>query len=209
MIVISHRGYWKEPAERNRPVAFRRSFDCGFGTETDLRDRTGQLVISHDMPDGSEITLADLLDILAGRELPIAINIKADGLAAALAAELKERGLARWFTFDMSVPEMVFQLGLGLPVFTRASEFEQPPPCYDRAIGVWLDGFDGDWFGPRDVAAFLQDGKTVCIVSPELHGRDHKPLWTMLRDLSLRGHPALMLCTDFPEQAASFFGSGS
>jgi hypothetical protein len=86
MIVISHRGYWKKPAERNRPVAFCRSFDCGFGTETDLRDRTGQLVISHDMPDGSEITLADLLDILAGRELPTAINVKADGLAAALAA---------------------------------------------------------------------------------------------------------------------------
>jgi hypothetical protein len=104
---------------------------------------------------------------------------------------------------------MVFQLGLGLPVFTRASEFEQPPPCYDRAIGVWLDGFDGDWFAPRDVAAFLQDDKTVCIVSPELHRRDHQPLWMMLRASSLRDHPALMLCTDMPEQAASFFGSAS
>jgi len=41
MLVISHRGYWKELAEKNRPIAFERSFALGFGTETDIRDYKG------------------------------------------------------------------------------------------------------------------------------------------------------------------------
>ena len=63
--VISHRGYWKTPEERNAPVAFERSFSLGFGTETDVRDcvRDGvsELVISHDIPRGGEFAFADML----------------------------------------------------------------------------------------------------------------------------------------------------
>lgn len=35
MIILSHRGYWKETHEKNLPIAFERSFSLGFGTETD------------------------------------------------------------------------------------------------------------------------------------------------------------------------------
>ena len=56
MIILSHRGYWKLEEERNRAAAFQRSFDLGYGTETDIRDIQGKLVISHDMPRGDEIT---------------------------------------------------------------------------------------------------------------------------------------------------------
>ncbi len=205
MIIISHRGYWKEPPERNRPIAFHRSFDLGFGTETDVRDRNGQLVISHDMADAAAISLGELLDIRGDRNLPLALNIKADGLSNMLAAQLRERNVKGWFTFDMSVPEMVVQLRLGLPVFTRASEFEQPPACYDQAIGVWLDGFQGMWFGPQQIETFLRDGKTVCVVSSELHGRDRDALWNMLRAAPIHRHENLMLCTDVPEEAVTFF----
>ena len=48
MIILSHRGWWKTRAERNMRDAFVRSFDAGFGTETDLRDICGKIVISHD-----------------------------------------------------------------------------------------------------------------------------------------------------------------
>jgi hypothetical protein len=206
MIVMSHRGYWKESAEKNRSVAFQRSFDLGFGTETDVRDLNRCLMIAHDPPDGSEMTVAAMLDILAGRDLPLAMNIKADGNARALNELLTARGVANWFTFDMTVPELVVQLRLGLPAFTRASEYEQPCPCYDRAIGVWLDAFEGVWFTPAMIETFLRDGKRVALVSPELHGRDPMDLWTALRDSRVAAHPALMLCTDVPERAAAFFG---
>lgn len=206
MIIISHRGYWKDAAERNQPAAFRRSFELGFGTETDVRDCAGRLVIAHDMPKGCEPGLDDMLDILGRRDLPLAMNVKADGLALPLATKMKARGLTRWFSFDMSVPETITQLRLGLPVFTRASEYERKPPLYDQAIGVWLDAFVSDWFTEADIAAFLADGKQVAIVSPELHKRAHLPLWTMLRCATIRHHPRLLLCTDLPEDAQAFVG---
>lgn len=53
----------------------------GYGTETDIRDIQGKLVISHDMPQGNEITFEELLQIMDGRNLPLALNIKADGMA--------------------------------------------------------------------------------------------------------------------------------
>jgi hypothetical protein len=121
---------------------------------------------------------------------------------------MQTRGVKRWFTFDMTVPETVVQLRLGLPVFTRASEYEQPPPCYDRAIGVWLDAFMSTWYSPAYIETFLRDGKQVCIVSPELHGRDHNDLWAALKASPVSAHPNLMLCTDIPEEATALFGEG-
>lgn len=209
MIILSHRGYWKDLSEKNQPTAFNRSFSLGFGTETDIRDRNGDLVISHDMPGADAITLADMLDILGGRDLPLALNIKADGLGRKLQSQLRARGLTQWFTFDMSVPETVVQIGLGMPVFSRASEYERRPVLYDQAIGIWLDGFLSDWFSPDDVAAFLQDGKRVAIVSPELHRRSHLGLWQRLREAGLTDNPELMLCTDLPEDAQAYFGGRS
>jgi len=204
MIVLSHRGYWKDPEEKNRPVAFRRSFNLAIGTETDVRDRSGVLVISHDMADGAAITLEAMLDLLGGRDLPLAMNVKADGLARDLLAAMRARGLSRWFSFDMSVPEMVVQLRLGLPVFTRMSEYEPSPACYSEAIGVWLDGFRSVWYSAQAIEGLLRDGKQVCIVSPELHGRDHQELWDLLKSSRLASAPTLMLCTDLPEAAMEF-----
>jgi hypothetical protein len=206
VIVLSHRGAWTSAAEKNRPVAFRRSFDEGFGTETDVRDRGGELVIAHDMAHPDDIRLEDMLDILDGRDLPLAINIKADGLGPALAEQMRARGLTNWFTFDMAAPDLVYQVRIGLPVFTRVSDYEPSPVCYEQAVGVWLDGFEGDWFDERDVASFLREGKKVCVVSPELHRRDPESVWAMLRSPALSGHPGLMLCTDRPQAAAEYFG---
>ena len=55
--------------------------DNNFGIETDLRDICGEVIISHDMPKGYEMSFEEVLRLLAGRDLPIALNIKADGQA--------------------------------------------------------------------------------------------------------------------------------
>lgn len=206
MIVLSHRGHWTSAEEKNRPAAFHRSFDGGFGTETDVRDRGGELVIAHDMARPDDLRLDDVLDILDSRDLPLALNIKADGLGPALAERMAARRLTNWFTFDMAPPDLVFQLRCGLPAFTRVSDYEPSPVCYDQAGGVWLDAFERDWFEPRDITGFLSDGKKVCVVSPELHRRDPAAVWAMLRTPALAGCPDLMLCTDQPRAAADYFG---
>ena len=85
MEILSHRGVWQSQVEKNQEVAFSRSFDLGFGCETDLRDSGGEVVVSHDMPTGKEISFEKLLQIMDGRNLPLALNIKADGLAENIA----------------------------------------------------------------------------------------------------------------------------
>ncbi|ODV27246.1 MAG: phosphodiesterase [Rhodanobacter sp. SCN 68-63] len=205
MVIISHRGFWRSADEKNTREAFQRSFDSGFGTETDVRDACGALVISHDMPDGSEMTLTEFLGILGGRDLPIAFNIKADGISKKLVRHLVDQGIKSWFTFDMSVPELVAQLQNGAPAYTRASEYENPPSCYQAAAGVWLDSFESEWYDMTFINKLLNDGKKVCIVSPELHKRDHIPLWAALKASGIWSDPSLMLCTDFPSEAKTFF----
>jgi hypothetical protein len=203
MEIISHRGYWVELHERNMPVAFHRSFDLGFGTETDVRDVAGRLVISHDMPTGDEMTMDGLLDIMAGRNLPLAINIKADGLASALAEKFEELGHSNWFVFDMAVPDMRGYFKEGVITYTRLSDVEPAPAWIEQSNGIWLDSFSETSEINPTAALLVAAGKKVCVVSPELHGRDPIPYWESM--LQLKDCSNLMLCTDKPVEAAKFF----
>ena len=203
MIVISHRGYWLDESEKNTQTAFKRSFDRGFGTETDVRDRAGRLVISHDMPTGSELMLESFLSTAAVTHPLLAINIKSDGLADLLGEGMRGYDRDNWFAFDMSVPDMRAHLQAGNPVFARMSEVEREPAWYSRVDGIWLDSFEQTWFDHALIEHLLDQGKRVCVVSSELHGRDPAALWRMLLPLADSGR--LILCTDWPERAQAFF----
>ena len=206
MKILSHRGYWIEPVEKNSVTAFIRSFNLNFGTETDIRDRNGEIVISHDMPTNKSLLFNDFLKILDGKPLTIALNIKADGLAQKLKQIMHENSNVNWFVFDMSIPDMKSYLDLDMPTFTRLSDVEQTPIWIEHACGVWLDSFYNDWYDIEIVNKLLVAGKQVCIISPELHNRDYSLVWNML--YSLKECSGLMLCTDFPEKAQSFFFGG-
>jgi glycerophosphoryl diester phosphodiesterase len=203
MIIISHRGFWHDPSEKNTETAFCRSFKLGFGTETDVRDSLGELVISHDMPRGEEMTITKLLALMGSDQQLLAINIKADGLAKLLCKTMSDYHRANWFVFDMSIPDMRDHLAVGNPVFARMSEVEQNPVWLDRVEGVWLDSFDNEWFDLPLINGLLNQGKRVCVVSSELHGRDYNSLWSKL--LPMATADRLILCTDFPVKAKEFF----
>lgn len=206
MIIMSHRGYWKLPVEKNSVAAFSRSFALGMGTETDVRDHCGELVISHDMPLGNEITLSDFMNLLPDKSLPLALNIKADGLAAKLKSAMTNYDSDNWFVFDMSIPDMRAHLACGNPVYARVSEVEPEPVYFDTITGIWLDAFHQDGWQLERIEPWLAQGKRVCLVSPELHGRDHQPLWSRLRETRFLADQRLMLCTDLPEDAQHYFG---
>lgn len=205
MRIISHRGYWRSRGERNAPVAFDRSFALGFGTETDLRDADGRLVIAHDPPAPGAAALPAARVLAMHRAMapdtPLALNVKADGLQDLLVRALEEHAVRDAFVFDMSVPDMRGWLAAGVPVFTRQSEIEPEPVLYREAAGVWLDAFAEEWWEPGLVRAHLEAGKRVCIVSPELHGREHRRVWDVLAGSDLAACDALLLCTDHPEDA--------
>jgi hypothetical protein len=205
MNIISHRGYWTSLPEKNSESAFIKSFSMNYGTEADVRDYLGELVISHDVPVGNEIRFKEFLEMAStiGENLPLAINIKADGLASKILADLNEYRDLNIFVFDMSVPDMRSYLNLGIPVFTRMSEVEREPIWLNKSVGVWLDAFESEWYTANVVSDLLNSGKQVCIVSPELHGRDFYASWNLLKPLAQQNN--LLLCTDFPEVASKFF----
>lgn len=206
MIILSHRGYWKQPPEKNTVEAFTRSFELDLGTETDVRDHCNDLVISHDMPTGNELSLANFLGLLKQKSLPLALNIKADGLAAKIKSIMSAYRRDDWFVFDMSIPDMRSHLACGNPVYARVSEVEPEPVYFDAITGIWLDAFDNDHWQLERINPWLNQNKRVCLVSPELHGRDYKDLWHRLRESDFLADSRLMLCTDYPEDAQHFFG---
>lgn len=207
MTILSHRGLWKTKDEQNTLAAFERSFRLGFGTETDFRDRGGRLVVAHDPEPAPALDAADFFALLAeiNPALPLAINIKADGLQTLLLEQLVRHGISNYFLFDMSVPDAMRSLAAGLRCFTRRSDQEPAPAFAHLSAGVWLDSFSHGWLKSQTVAELLEMNKLVCVVSPELHKRPHLDFWQELRDRRLESHPGLMLCTDRPEEAARFF----
>lgn len=206
MLILSHRGYWLEPAERNQPIAFDRSFELSFGTETDLRDANGDIVISHDIPTGSELNFAEFLKIYrkhSNGNIPLALNVKADGLAGLVKKAFDDIPSLDAFVFDMSVPDMRSYFEAEIPVFTRMSEVERQPSWLDRSAGIWLDSFGQTWFDKKVVRDLLSTGKRVCVVSSELHQREPDDLWAMLVPHAASSN--LLLCTDRPEHARDYF----
>jgi hypothetical protein len=103
----------------------------------------------------------------------------------------------------MAVPDMRSYLQQGVATYTRLSEVEPSPAWINQAAGIWLDGFEGEWYSNAEIEALLAQGLKVCVVSPELHGRPHEPLWSRLLDL--RNTAGLTLCTDLPETAQHYF----
>jgi hypothetical protein len=205
MIVLSHRGYWKDKSEKNKKIAFDRSFMLGIGAETDVRDCCGNIVISHDMPKGDEMNFEDVLRIMNGRNLPLAINIKADGLFDEISTLLGRYGHTNYFTFDMSIPEMVYQLCNKAHVFTGLNDIVRVPALLDESDGVWLDCFYSDWYGSDIVDGLLDMGKKVCLVSSDLHKRNYDEQWAKIKKYRDLASKNLMICTDHPEEAQRYF----
>ncbi len=173
MQIISHRGYWKEIQERNSETAFVRSSDLGFGTETDIRDYNGEIVISHDIAQSSSISLDKFLKIYKrfNSSLPLALNIKADGLQEKLKEALRKNDITSYFTFDMSIPDTLGYIDKGLVFFSRQSEYEPIPAFYEKCAGIWLDAFKDIWYNAEVIKKHVESSKQVVIVSPDVNYR--------------------------------------
>jgi hypothetical protein len=209
MKILSHRGYWKSEDEKNTKIAFERSFQLGFGTETDIRDLNGELVISHDPPtiDCQYLTVADFFKIykIWGDGLQLALNIKSDGLQRKLMQLIIDFNITNYFVFDMSIPDTIGFIKNSTKFFTRQSEYEIDPAFYTQADGVWLDEFNGHWIDYEVIQKHIKNGKKVCIVSPELHKRAYNIEWDNYKNIFLKdAEHKISICTDLPEKANFF-----
>jgi glycerophosphoryl diester phosphodiesterase len=193
--IYCHRGLWTSVDQQNTSGAFEDAIRSGFGIETDVRDRLGSIVISHD----PVISSFAELDKLPKTSTPIAFNIKADGLLeidnAAFQEYLWNQGS---FVFDGSIPEMRKYRERNLPHALRLSEHEREVAWLSQYI--WLDAFESDWWIEEEVLKLFTEKHFVVVVSPELHGRPKSRVWEIVRDEMLNGNPNLGICTDHPDQ---------
>lgn len=205
MIVLAHRGYWNYVAEKNSLQAFKKAFTAGFGIETDVRDYNGRLVISHDIATEESPAFEEVLKLYRsiGVNVPLALNVKADGIQALLQQNLQRFEIDNYFMFDMSIPEQVVYLKYGFHTFSRQSEYEQVVCMYDQTSGVWMDEFEKPWITDEIIKAHIRNGKCLGIISSEIHGNDTLRLWSLLKEY--KESSQIMLCTDKPMEARRFF----
>ena len=211
MQILSHRGYWKTSDEKNTIKAFKRSFSMGYGTETDIRDYNGQLVISHDVPTNKQslIYLSDFFECYKSYnyDLPLALNIKSDGLQTLLMPLLSDYSITNYFVFDMSIPDTIGYLNTGFRVFSRQSEYESKAEFYSKISGIWMDEFENHWINDDHLDYHLKANKIVCVVSPDLHNRSYYAEWEGYKLFNQKNNYTdnFWLCTDFPEDAKRYF----
>ncbi|BCK25592.1 TPA: hypothetical protein ACMD15_002774 [Vibrio cholerae] len=209
MEIISHRGYWKLIEEKNKCLAFQRSFSMGFGTETDVRDYNGELVISHDIPSGNEMSLDDFFKLYNASNCQgtLALNIKSDGLYKKILCSLENNNINNYVVFDMSVPDSLGYLKLGINILSRFSEYESENALWSKSEGIWFDSFEGNNLDFFVISKVISSNLRAFIVSPELHNREHLTLWAELKTYlnTCQNSEQIVLCTDIPEEARVYF----
>lgn len=201
MEIIGHRGIWNDSNKKNSLDAFNECFKRGFGTETDIRDLDGELVISHDMPyKKNKITLDSLIYVFKKNLSPgrLALNIKSDGLAHLLLETLTKNKIDNYVVFDMSIPDTLNYKKLAMPYLIRVSEYEPINEDLLSSSGIWLDGFHSEWFIDKKIYPILDYKVPVYMVSSELHGRSPESQWKFLKKLKDEN---IILCTDHPKLA--------
>lgn len=197
--IYCHRGYWTSVDNQNSLEAFVKAATHGFGIETDIRDHLKTIAISHD-----PITSTVLqIDTLPGVGVPIALNLKSDGLLSLGSPHLQDLlSVYGTFVFDGSIPEMLRYRNAGLSHALRMSEYERDLSW--RSPFVWLDAFHSDWWIETDLLKELSEEHFVVVVSPELHKREYRFAWEAVLSEMLNTNENIGICTDNPDKFLEF-----
>jgi glycerophosphoryl diester phosphodiesterase len=198
MHIYAHRGLWQGVHSlQNTAIAIESAFELGFGVEIDLWKILDKIFITHD-GDSREFEFAEFLKIWSKySNLPVALNVKTDGIAD----QLSRKGYTfekHSFFFDMSFPELVKFKKENLPIALRISELEPVNTGINAQEIYWLDSFYSEWWIQEFATVESIYDKSV-IVSPELHNRDYLAVWNFLKVQKPLG-----ICTDFPNELLDF-----
>ena len=197
--IYCHRGHWRSIENQNSLEAFLSASSHGYGIETDIRDHLGTIAISHD-----PITASGLqIEKIPSARVPIALNLKSDGLLSIGNSHLQELLLVQGsFVFDGSIPEMLRYRNAGLSHALRLSEYERDLSW--NSPYVWLDAFHSDWWVEKDLLKKLSEEHFVVVVSPELHKREYRVAWEAVLSEMLNANENVGICTDNPDKFVEF-----
>ena len=132
------------------------------------------------------------------------LNVKEEGLEARLIALMKEQGIEDYFFLDQSFPFLIKWSKAGeRRCAVRVSEFESIETALTLAgkvDWVWVDCFTQFPLSHDDAKRLQDAGFKLCLVSPELQGRDAETAIPMLAKLLAdRDIVAEAVCTKRPD----------
>ena len=155
MKIICHRGLWKTQKQQNQLDACLKAAKEFDGLEIDLKNRNGQIVLSHDPITSKEspIELVDLLKELKKIKVEpmIAFNIKEDGLGPNLKTIIDRFKCRDYFCFDLSRPEELKYQSIGLKVFQRFGDNDPWQKNHSFSEGLVIDVYS-----PENLAKILK-----------------------------------------------------
>jgi hypothetical protein len=182
-------------------VELLRSVPSDFGVEVDVRSYGNRLIVQHDpFLDGEDLT--DWLS--AYRHSTLILNVKEEGLEGELIKLMSRYSIDDFFFLDQSFPYIVKWARSGESrCAVRVSEYESIQTALSMSglvQWVWLDSFTSFLFEVRDLIALKESGFKLCLVSPELQGRDvHSEAISILGRLSGAGSLIDAVCTKCPD----------
>ena len=175
--------------------------DSKYGIEVDIRSEGDRLIIHHD-----PYVAGESFDewINAYRHGTLILNVKEEGLESRLIALMQSNGITDYFFLDQSFPFLVKWSKAGEHrCAVRVSEFESIETALTLAGKVdwiWVDCFTYFPLSEQDARQLKDAGFKLCLVSPELQGRDANveipQLASLLKD---RNIVADAVCTKRPD----------
>lgn len=188
-------------AHRRNTLSELASTPTKYGVEVDIRSYGDKLVIHHDpLIEGESFDAW----IAAYRHGTLILNVKEEGLEARLIGLMKTHGIDDYFFLDQSFPFLVKWAKAGeRRCAVRVSEFESVETALSlsgKIDWVWVDCFTHFPLSNVDATRLKNAGFKLCLVSPELQGRNAEteiPLLAAL--LAERDIQADAVCTKRPD----------
>ncbi|MBF7143482.1 MULTISPECIES: phosphatidylinositol-specific phospholipase C/glycerophosphodiester phosphodiesterase family protein [Pseudomonas] len=149
------------------------STPTNYGVEVDIRSQGDELIIHHDpLVEGGSFNEW----VAAYRHGTLILNVKEEGLEAKLIEVMAVHGIQDYFFLDQSFPFLVRWANKGeRRCAVRVSEFESVETALALAgkiDWVWVDCFTRFPLTAEDAQRLQLGGFKLCLVSPELQGRD-------------------------------------
>ncbi len=150
------------------------STDRSFGVEVDLRaGPEGRIILAHDpFVDGEDFS--EYLKSFSHNG--IILNIKCDGIERSVIEILEKHKITDYLFLDTSLPTFYDISSKGNNrFFVRYSSIEPLELAVTNsqlASWVWVDCFEDLILTKQNVSIIKKHGLKICLVSPELHGRE-------------------------------------
>jgi hypothetical protein len=144
-----------------------------YGIEVDIRSYGERLIIHHD-PLIEGVSFDEW--IAAYRHGTLILNVKEEGLEARLIELMESHGIEDYFFLDQSFPFLIKWAKAGeRRCAVRVSEFESVETALSlsgKIDWVWVDCFTHFPLNHVDATRLKDAGFKLCLVSPELQGRN-------------------------------------